>query len=227
MKPLFCFCLIAYLLPAASNAQGNTRFFSAFIGGASERGHYFDHAVPQRQVSIVQGRAEGAILGINMGTIRPNQTYQAMSVVWKSQTTKNAPGFPLDSTALPANLYSNTIQVYLERGLMFVRPGKPNFEYYFGYFLRPQWSLHRVSPLESTTYSSSVQQIALSMGFIPRVMLKATKRLWLDISCSVGLGHFSYNRQKSSNPVDPSGSSFADVSATLDTQMRIGATYRW
>lgn len=101
---------------------------------------------------------------------------------------------------------------------------------YLGIFIRASGQRANFQASSSNYFSLETSRIALSPGFIPRIVLRSGGRLRLEFSAPIVFGSFSFDDTTVENPVltprqQHNGNFDLDI-FSLETQIRLGFAYR-
>jgi hypothetical protein len=100
---------------------------------------------------------------------------------------------------------------------------------YMGLFVRSQAQWARFEPATSVNFPREAWSAVLMPGFVPRLLLKGSRRLQIDLSAPITLGYFGMNGSVYRDPQftkrQQRSASFDMSIFNLETQIRLGVAY--
>jgi hypothetical protein len=215
------FCGIALSTFAQTSHKS---YVYGIVGGANESGNRFEIDEELVKANIVKDRVSAIMPGIGWGSIRDNRRYREISLVWLRNNIRYAIADSSQNSVFNSDYKSNLLQIQFERGIVLTDPLKSGRQFFLGYFFRPQVGRHRISPKTSNIMPVDVAHLGIKLGLTSRIMLDLTPKWWLSIGCTMGVFSTELEQRQTGNQPN---STTADLTTSLDAQLRLGVVYRW
>ncbi len=178
---------------------------------------------PIMAFAFARERANGNFWEVSVRT----NAFQGYHQVFDFKKLDSIPVFPLQEIGKERN---NFAQLQMDYNWLQCPANDWKVRPYLGLFLRASGQWASFKPSTSANYPVERRVVSLSPGIVPRLMLKLGNRCNLDLSAPIVLGSMGLEHSRIENPVftpaQQRNTLFSTEMINLNTQVRLGITYR-